>query len=462
MFHLADGLEITALDGVDGRLYAVGTIAGAGGAIYEFDGERWRGVYVSASGYANRFHVVRAFAPDDVWVLGTSMTTGSACVRFDGRTWRRVPSSDKQYLSGLARLPDGSIWSGGVHGQLHRWDGGRWVVARRIPPRYLWHLYPCGKLVYLSGTDDTNTHGIWDITGDEARRIQVPGNASDLAPSGVVGAALYCVDRRKRLWKVTAERTTFVAEDAAGSVAGLPDGRLLLSRRDGGLEILNGRQRIPCGFRGDYTALAFSADGKQCAAATRQGPYFVFDGERIRLIARPNSLKATRLAMRSPQEIYAAFGDGHVYRFDGQLWTRLTPRPLTETFRGGNHRPRPQPVNPQLLYLPPQGGLVLFPSMDCWDGGKWKRLKLPFDPYEPTGYSETGAVITHIAEYASVLAVGGESIASLCIETSEGLFDRAGDGWRKLDPRTRFHRTLVAPRAPESGTIRQTLVGLRR
>lgn len=462
MFHLADGFEIRAMDGVNGRLYAVGSLAGAGGAIYEFDGKRWKGVYVTAQGYANRFHVVRAFGPNDVWALGTSMTTGSACVRFDGSGWQRVPTSEKQYLSGLARLQDGSIWSGGVKDTLHRWDGKRWTVGRSVPVKYLWNLFPCGKRVYLQGSDAANHRGVWDLTEPEARRIQVPGNTADLSIAGVVGSSLYCVDAKKRLWKVTPERAVFVAENASASVTGLPDGRLLLSGASGLLAILDGSERIPCGVRGDYTALAYAANGEQCVAATKTGPFFIFDGQRVRLIPRPHRVAVTRIAMRSPDAIYAALPTGHIYRYDGRLWTRLTRDPLTETFRGGNHEPRPQPVRARMLYLPADGGLVVFPSMDCWDGKTWRRLKLPYDPYEPTGYVETGAVITHLPTYAGIIAIGGKSIATLCIETSEGLFERENPGWRKLDARMSFHRSLHAPRAPTSSTIRQTLAGLKR
>jgi len=461
MFHLADGFEIRALDGKDGRVFAVGHLAGAGGAIYEFDGARWRGVYVTAAGYANRFHSIGIFGKDDIWVLGTSMTTGSACVRFDGRRWRRVESAGAQYLSGLARLPDGSIWSGGVKQMLHRWNGERWEVGRRIPMKYLWALFPCGNRVYLQGTDAKNIHCVLDITEEKPRRIRLPRHDADISIAGVVGDTLYCTDSKRRLWKVTPQRATFVAEDAQANVAGLPDGRLLLTGSNGLLEIMDGSQRIPCGYRGVFTQLAYSRDSRQCVASTKKGPFVVFDGKTIRLIPRPDRSEVAQLAIRTPDEIYAAYRTGHVYRFDGRLWTRVTPVPLTETYQGTNHGRTKDPVRFEMLYLPAKRGLVVFPSLDCWDGAKWERLKLPFDPYKPKRFVETGAVITHLPEYPGIGSIGGDSIATLFIQTSEGFFLRDDGRWLKLDPRLSLHRRLYAPGEKHHGELRLTMVGLR-
>jgi hypothetical protein len=162
--ELQDINILKAVDAVSSDdVWAVGTsrtldIEAYGWPLVEhWDGSAWSVVSAPLVRQFNELLGVRAFGPDDVWVVGRSYGANqdftTLIMHWDGAAWTVVPSELLGTLQGIAGVSSSDLWAvGESSGRIlfRHWDGLRWSTQ----------VGPPGT---LDGADAGTAQDIWAV-----------------------------------------------------------------------------------------------------------------------------------------------------------------------------------------------------------------------------------------------------------------------------------------------------------
>jgi len=270
----------------------------------------------------------------DLYVL----VAGSGVSRFDGTRAREVSSTaiiDGREIAAIGLAKDGSLWAAGNRGGIGRHRDGVWTRlgdGDEAIENARWRSLHVGAsgIVYFGSAD-----GVIAAADDRGvRKISIP---SDLA-SGYIGSAAEAPGGRKYLangpylLSIQNNAPAFTTEKDFGSVLAIsvsPNGGVWVASRwglyrsgAGGWEevVPDVDPRPPL-----FASLAFDSAGSLWAGS-QSGEVYRFDGELWMRLSAPGELTETavdRLAVDGDGWIWAGAGLEGIFAFDGSLWRRF-------------------------------------------------------------------------------------------------------------------------------------------
>jgi hypothetical protein len=314
--------------------------------VHHWDGAAWTSVPSSVVDSIG-LRVVRAFAPNDVWVGGTTLL-----FHFDGTTWsKRIPPGFRDGPSGRGGSWEvtaisgtaGDVWVGtiaspnGEKSSLFRYSGNAYseVSLPEIEDRYQPRVdalarTPSGKMLVARGSGD-----LWRTDGSTRTRLTV-GPQIDFRQASASGRTVVASGLAGAI--ATRQGGAWVSKPIAGagllpSVAAFP-GAVIASGTDQ-VARLSGAQAslLPLsGPRGDLKVAGRTAD--DLWVASYQGVWHLAGGQWTQLPHPMGRIYALAVAPDGAPVVSTEFA---ISRFDGAFWQKLqdaSPRVMVYALDG--------------------------------------------------------------------------------------------------------------------------------
>ncbi len=312
-------------------IFAVGV-----NALWHYDGASWEAMNPPAGMASFRMRSAWGTSGHNVYAAGYLSDRGRGAIfRFDGVRWSSVATTSRE-LRGLWGSGPDDIYAVGDSSHILHYDGTSWKDINQISGADLVDVWGSGPNdVYVVGRSSATAGGVvFHYDGDAWKQVFLPSSPV-VSIWGFASDDIYILDDFSTVyhfdgssWQeigVATRRT-----DRLYDIWGVSPNDLFAVGRDGVVAHFDGSQWQNQVQGPDINPYSVWTDGQRVVIVGEGPEALVYDGSQWTLHSLPREIPDSDWVSAHAYDVWGtswnhlyAVGDGLIWRFDGQTWSRV-------------------------------------------------------------------------------------------------------------------------------------------